>query len=113
MLGSTTLSDEQRGWHRVLTDASQLLLMVVNDVLDYTKMDAGAMVLERAPVYVGALVSDAINLFQQRARSRRITSRTLAPDSRVTRMAMLLDPNRRTTPSGFLVPSRALATSRT
>ena len=76
MLEVTLLNEEQQGWLRMLSDASQLLLMVVNDVLDYTKMDAGAMVLERAPVDVGALVRGSIKLFQQRAQSRRITLET-------------------------------------
>jgi signal transduction histidine kinase len=33
MLGSTELSSEQRGWVTMLQDTSQLLLLVVNDVL--------------------------------------------------------------------------------
>jgi osomolarity two-component system sensor histidine kinase TcsA len=33
MLGSTELSKEQRGWAAMLQDTSQLLLLVVNDVL--------------------------------------------------------------------------------
>ena len=42
MLATTQLDEEQRLWLRLLTDTSGLLLMVVNDVLDYTKIDAGA-----------------------------------------------------------------------
>jgi hypothetical protein len=38
MLAGTQLDENQRGWLRLLTDTSNLLLMVLNDVLDYTKV---------------------------------------------------------------------------
>ena len=47
------------------------------------------------------------------SRRSAIRSSTFAPVSRVIRIAMFFEPNRRTTPWGFFVPSWTVATSRT
>ena len=50
------------------------LLSLIDEVLDLSKIEAGRMRLERAPVAVGELVEDTIASFegQLRDRSRRI-----------------------------------------
>lgn len=49
-LGSTKLDDEQRKMVRTLQSSGELLLTVVNDILDISKVEAGQVKLEQADI---------------------------------------------------------------
>ncbi|MBO6730475.1 MAG: histidine kinase dimerization/phospho-acceptor domain-containing protein [Maricaulis sp.] len=49
-LGSTKLDDEQRKMVTTLQSSGELLLTVVNDILDISKVEAGEVKLEQADI---------------------------------------------------------------
>ncbi|MDD3353753.1 ATP-binding protein [Zoogloea sp.] len=51
---------------RIIT-SGQLLLGIINDILDYSKIEAGKLRIEAIPVSLGKLVSETLDLMQERA----------------------------------------------
>jgi len=49
LLGMTTLDSEQQSYVKLLMSSAQGLMTVINDVLDYSKLEAGKMKLECIP----------------------------------------------------------------
>jgi len=49
MLEDTNLSLEQKEYNNVLRNSAKSLLLIVNDILDLSKIEAGSMELESAP----------------------------------------------------------------
>ena len=54
------LTDEQAGWTRAAARSGRALLAIVNDVLDLSKVDAGAVELETLDFDVLTVVDDAV-----------------------------------------------------
>ncbi|MBD5653777.1 MAG: response regulator [Candidatus Eremiobacteraeota bacterium] len=73
----TTLSDEQREYANVVRDSGQSLLRVVNDILDYSKLDAGKLRLEVVQFDVAGQLKSVTDLLasQIEAKSIRVTSK--------------------------------------
>ncbi|HUS05049.1 MAG TPA: response regulator [Bryobacteraceae bacterium] len=72
LLLNTQLDPQQRDYAETARRSGETLLMVVNDVLDYSKIEAGKMSLERAPLDLHALVADVTGLLSERARDKNI-----------------------------------------
>jgi len=64
LLNTTSLTEEQREYCRAIEKSGELLLTVINDILDLSKIKAGKMYLERDPVDLVELISDVINMFK-------------------------------------------------
>jgi len=64
------LDGRARGYVRDTRLAAQHLLGIVNDVLDYSKVEAGAMRLESAPFELGAVLARVDALLAPQARAR-------------------------------------------
>ncbi|MBF0161112.1 MAG: response regulator [Magnetococcales bacterium] len=47
--------------------SSHILLRVINDILDYSKIESGKLLMESVDFYLGDVLADAINLFRQMA----------------------------------------------
>ncbi|MDP3459636.1 MAG: ATP-binding protein, partial [Hyphomonas sp.] len=62
ILRTTALSEEQASYVQRITSASRSLLQIVNDVLDFSKIDAGRMDLEQRPFDLRALIEDVVAL---------------------------------------------------
>lgn len=62
ILQTTALSEEQASYVRRITSASRSLLQIVNDVLDFSKIDAGRMDLEMRPFDLRALIEEVLSL---------------------------------------------------
>src|SRR5581483_2802584 len=45
----TELNQEQRGYLTIVKDSAESLLTVINDVLDFSKMEAGKLALDSSP----------------------------------------------------------------
>jgi signal transduction histidine kinase/DNA-binding response OmpR family regulator len=60
MLASTDLAREQRSLLQGIASASQMLLTIVNDVLDVTKIESGAVALEAKPFSLRDLVEETV-----------------------------------------------------
>jgi len=61
-LSTTGLDDEQARYTAIIARSSSHLLEVVNDVLDLSRLEAGALQLEHEPYDPGAVVADVLEL---------------------------------------------------
>ena len=66
----TELTPEQREYLELAEASAQSLLALLNDVLDYSKIEAGALVLEHAPFDVRECVRSAIAGFPLAAKKK-------------------------------------------
>jgi PAS domain S-box-containing protein len=64
-----------------IRDAGLHLLDVVNDVLDFSKIEAGKMTLDQHPFRLDALINDAVNLVELRAREKHLELILERPDA--------------------------------
>ena len=68
----TELSTEQRDYLEKAHGASRMLLGLINDVLDFPKIEAGRMTIEQAPFVLEQVVAQAIELVRQPAQAKEI-----------------------------------------
>lgn len=67
LLLSTRLDPQQRRYVETITHSSEGLLTLLNDLLDFTKMEAGKLELEIVDFEIGSLASGVIDLMAARA----------------------------------------------
>jgi len=60
MLLETRLNDEQRELSELVKKSADSLLRVIDDILDFSKMEAGKMDIENVPFKVGEILSDVV-----------------------------------------------------
>lgn len=72
LLGMTTLNDEQAEYARVISASGEALLAIINDILDYSKIEAGKLRLENAPFDLAGLLGDIEQLFVARIREQAV-----------------------------------------
>ncbi|MGB1091011.1 MAG: ATP-binding protein [Oceanobacter sp.] len=72
MLASTQLSDSQRKLVQIANESGSHLLEVINDVLDFSKIDAGKMKLETLPVDLSALIQGVADTLASAAEAKNI-----------------------------------------
>jgi signal transduction histidine kinase/ActR/RegA family two-component response regulator len=92
LLRHSPLANEQRHWCETMTRSADALLSVVNDILDYSKLEAGRIQLEPLPCDVPALVHEVADLLRAGATTKGLELKVLlrgAPPP-----PLLLDPTR-------------------
>lgn len=67
LLRDTGLNEAQQRHLHVIEKSGNSLLDLINDVLDYARIEAGKMPLEQTDFDLAALVSECVELFQHRA----------------------------------------------
>jgi PAS domain S-box-containing protein len=67
LLLGTDLTDEQREFAQVVRSSGDALLHVIDDILDYSKIEAGKLELEREPVDLRECVEGALEIVAPRA----------------------------------------------
>ncbi|MFP2900430.1 ATP-binding protein [Corallococcus sp. 4LFB] len=72
LLGMTPLSDKQSKYLRILGSASSNLLALVNDILDWSKIEAGKLSLEQREFSPRELLGDILNGQAARAEEKRL-----------------------------------------
>ena len=72
LLQLTDLSREQRERAAVIESSSKLLLAIVNDILDFTKLSAGRVVLEKIPFDLRELAKTTVDAFAEAAAQKGI-----------------------------------------
>ncbi len=72
----TPLSNEQRGYLQLVKSSADNLLVILNDILDYSKIDAGKLTLEAVPVNPREMAPQILALFASRANDRGIALRS-------------------------------------
>lgn len=69
----TSLTPQQTNYLHKITTASQSLLRIINDILDFAKIDAGKMSLEAAPFSLHDLLTGVADLVGERAREKALS----------------------------------------
>lgn len=73
LLMRTPLSDEQREFSSIINNSADLLLDLVNDILDYSKIEAGKLDLELIEFDIIELVENTCEIVNERAQSKNLT----------------------------------------
>lgn len=68
----TELNEEQREYLELVKSSTNSLLRVLNDILDYSKIEAGKMDLEQRPFELRKSVNEVIDLFDITARQKNL-----------------------------------------
>jgi len=72
LLRGTKLDSQQRDYVDTIHDSGGLLLNVINDVLDYAKIDAGAMTLDAQPFTLTQLTLELTRIFGYLAKAKNL-----------------------------------------
>lgn len=72
LLRDTPLNSEQQRYVKTIVNSGQSLLTVINDVLDYSKIEAGMMTIESQPFDLEMLLDDCLALFSYQAEEKQI-----------------------------------------
>ncbi|HRQ81409.1 MAG TPA: PAS domain S-box protein [Azospirillaceae bacterium] len=67
LLLTTSLSEEQKHFAVTIRDSAECLLAIINDILDYSKVEAGRMDFESADFDVATLVESVVEILAPRA----------------------------------------------
>lgn len=67
MLQETPLDERQREFTDTLNNSSQTLLALINDVLDFSKIESGRLMLEEYPVTLSETIERSIEMLAPRA----------------------------------------------
>lgn len=68
LLSQTRLDSEQKHFVSTISQSCEALLHVLNDILDYSKIEAGQMHIEQAPFAPAVLLQECATLFTPHAR---------------------------------------------
>jgi PAS domain S-box-containing protein len=66
LLIDTPLNPEQKDFVEAIQTSGKNLMSIINDILDYSKIEAGMMTIEQAPMSVRSIFSSLSVLFNQR-----------------------------------------------
>jgi PAS domain S-box-containing protein len=64
LMQMTELTEEQKEFLGIAKTSSDALLVVINDILDYSKIEAGKMELEKIGFNLNKVINDVISLFK-------------------------------------------------
>lgn len=73
LLLSTELTDKQTEYAEIVRSSGSLLLLLIDDILDLSKIEAKKLILETIPFSLGAIMREIIKLFEPRAIDKGIT----------------------------------------
>lgn len=98
LLHESPLTEQQREFTRIIRSSGDALLRIIDDILDYSKIEAGRMQLEVMPVPLRLLVEEAAALLRPQAERKQLrlqvrlepgTPEVLATDSVRLRQVLL------------------------
>ncbi|OQY07641.1 MAG: hypothetical protein B6I25_01310 [Planctomycetales bacterium 4572_13] len=72
ILSEGTLSQEQRSYVNMISDSSQNLLTLINDTLDFSKIESGKMAVEIGNCQVGEILSEVESMLRPAAIEKKI-----------------------------------------
>jgi len=72
LLARTTMNREQAHMLRLADDSAKAMLQILDDILDYSRIEAGRLAIARQPFDPRALVDSVAGLFTARAREKHV-----------------------------------------
>ena len=81
LMADGPLNERQRQQVRVMRSSSEILLGILNDILDYSRVESGEIEVERAVFDLHELVEDIVVLMQGRAREKELALDLAIADS--------------------------------
>lgn len=72
LMASTTLDEEQSECLSTIRSSGEALLFIINDILDYSKIEAGKFELENTPFKLAPLLRDIEQLFMPKIREGQV-----------------------------------------
>ncbi len=72
LLAEANLSDEHREYAEMIHDSARHLLLLINDILDYSRIEAGKMQVELTDCRLEEIVNAAVGLLEPQAREKNI-----------------------------------------
>ncbi len=94
LIERTELSEDQQQYLSFIKNSGENLLVLINDILDYSKIEAGMMQLEKVPFHIEDLLQSIKIMFSEKAREKNLQLHTDI-DSKVPKV-LLGDPTRLT-----------------
>lgn len=67
LLMETELKGEQMDYAEIIRSSADTLVAIINDILDFTKMESGKMELEEHPFELSSVIKEVANLFSMEA----------------------------------------------
>jgi signal transduction histidine kinase/CheY-like chemotaxis protein len=61
LLSESSLNEQQKGYLHAIKNSSENLLLIINDVLDFSKLEAGKLLLEDTPFSLVKVLEDVYN----------------------------------------------------
>jgi PAS domain S-box-containing protein len=81
LLLNTAIDDEQRDYAQTIRASGEVLLTIVNDILDYSKIDIGGLELERQPFDLRRCIEQSLDLLSPTASANNINLAYFIDDS--------------------------------
>ena len=75
-----TMTEQQRGFVGDIFRAGKHLLLLINDILDLSKVEAGKMMLDLEPVQMSSLLANSLSIIKGQANSRQVKLEIVMPD---------------------------------
>jgi two-component system, sensor histidine kinase len=75
LLLMTDLSEEQRSYAETIRSSGEILLALINDILDLSKLESGKVTLDTRPVDVRAVVTEVSQLMSGQAQQKKLLLR--------------------------------------
>jgi PAS domain S-box-containing protein len=75
LLLDTKLDEEQKGFVRAISSSSKILLTLINDILDLSKVEAGKMELEKHPFEMSEMLREVCENFEPLIRAKSLNFR--------------------------------------
>ena len=72
LLQDTALDSEQRDYVNTIRVSGDALLTIINDILDYSKIESGKMELESLPLTISQTIEEAFELLADKARGKNV-----------------------------------------
>ncbi|MTI15167.1 response regulator [Sansalvadorimonas verongulae] len=80
LLMRSQLEDSQREHLRTLTTAADSLLAIIDDILDFSKLEAGKLVLERSPLNLRTVIDDVLAMNSPCANKKKLELTAIVPN---------------------------------
>ena len=81
VLSSSGLSDQQKSYVKSIQSGSRNLLILINDILDLSKIEAGKIKIQSGKVYVRQMLEDLKQVFSMQAEEKGLTFKLVVDNS--------------------------------